>query len=264
MATPFLDGEPVEKFSFPSSPDLQHADIYVAKTVEQPEAVLVLCPGCNGNGEVLITQPIWQDFAREHQLGLIGISFASDISLLTHGRGYYMASQGSGSILLDAVKTIYGRDLPLLLYGYSGGAHFTSRFVEWKPNRVKAWCAYSAAWWDEPKKSKSTPPGIVACGEYDVWRYCVSLAYFQQGRALGKPWVWISLPKTDHAPSAPLEDFIRAYFAELLENRTSSGIWVDIDQKEEVQEIQATSYPSLTAWLPHIRLLSMWKKIHEP
>ncbi|MDD2710435.1 MAG: hypothetical protein PHV34_20845, partial [Verrucomicrobiae bacterium] len=204
----------VRKFSFPAPRDMDRAEVYAVRTVESPENVLVLCPGCNGSGERLVCSSVWQKFARENRLGLMGISFASPSKFHTadSGRGYYHASQGSGQTLLDAIDRIYGKDLPVLLYGVSGGAHFTSRFEEWKPERVRAWCAYSAAWWDEPKKNPASPPGIVGCGDYDASRYGVSLIYFKQGRALGKPWLWVSLPKIGHASTGPFEEFVRAWF----------------------------------------------------
>lgn len=112
------------------------AELYSWKPVPQPRAVLVLAPGYNGNAEYLIRQPAWQDFAKPNQLGLVGLSFASDEELFRSGRGYYYASQGSGDLLLEGLRKVFGKDLPVLLYGFSGGAHFTSRFTEWKPERV--------------------------------------------------------------------------------------------------------------------------------
>ena len=262
LALPGLAAEKIEKFSFHPPPDMQRADLYAVK-VAQPRGVLVLCPGYNGNGESLVRQPAWQEFAHQHKLGLVGLSFASDVALLTHGRGYYYASQGSGNLLLAGVRQIYGKDLPLLLYGFSGGAHFTSRFVEWKPTRVIAWCAYSAGWWDMPQKAEKNPPGIVACGDRDE-RYGASLMYFKQGRALGKPWLWVSVPKTGHSVSPPVEEFVRDYFEKILIRHDNSGLWVDIDRKNRVEDAERSNQPSVTAWLPDAGLLAKWSKIHEP
>ncbi len=270
-----LNADEIEKVSLRPATDMQRADLFAWKPSQQPKAVLVLCPGCNGSGEGLIRQRVWQEFAKKHRLGLMGLSFASDVSLLTSGRGYYYASQGSGGLLLDGIRKIYGRETPLLLYGFSGGAHFTSRFVEWKPEQVIAWCAYSAGWWsppsrdrDEPKQAKKNPPGIVACGDYDE-RYGASLIYFKQGRALGKPWLWISLPKIGHSVPQQLEEFVREYFTEILKfngplNPKKDGIWLDIDQKTEAEPDTVIQMPSVTAWLPDKKLLHGWTNIHEP
>ena len=51
--------------------------------------------------------------------------------------------------------------------------------ADWKPERVLAWCAYSASWWDEPQvAARNFPPGIVACGEEDASNYGTSTTLF--------------------------------------------------------------------------------------
>lgn len=265
LATGLIQAKEIEKISLPLIPDLQRADLYVLKLTQQPAGLLVLCPGCNGNGKDWIENPVWQKFARDRNLDLVGISFASDVSLLENGRGYYYARLGSGRLLLDGIRQDYPHDLPLLLYGFSGGAHFTSRFVEWKPNRVMAWCAYSALWWDKAVPSDSCPPGLVACGENDQ-RLGASLIYFKQGRALGKPWLWLCAPETSHSIYPPAEDFIRDYFSTILASNGSfsSGEWVDIDEKTVATPDMVKGQPSATGWLPSSKLFSQWREIHQP
>jgi len=261
-----LHADDIEKRSLPPGADLQRADLFAWKSSYRPEAVLVLCPGCNGSGEGLVRQRVWQDFAKKHKLGLVGLSFASEASLLTNGRGYYHASRGSGDLLLEGIREIYGEELPLLLYGFSGGAHFTARFVEWKPDQVRAWCAYAAGWWDEPKRTEENPPGMVACGDQDE-RYGASLFYFKQGRALGKPWLWVSIPQTGHSVSPPLEVFVRKYFTGVLKgglNPQQDGVWLDIDQETRAEQDTVKEMPSVTAWLPDKKLLQSWINLHEP
>lgn len=253
----------IEKLSLTPTATMQRADLYIWKEVRSPKAVLVLCPGHNGNGEGLIRQKVWQEFAQKHQLGLVGLSFASSGKPRENNKGYYYASQGSGELLLSGLRRVYGCDLPILLYGFSGGAHFTSRFEEWKPDRVLSWCAYSAGWWDEPKAASNSPPGMVVCGDEDG-RLGASLIYFKQGRAVDKPWLWVSVPKTGHSPLPSVESFIRDYFHEILEGKNMLGLWVDIDRKTEVQPDDVKSLLSVTAWLPNENLFSEWKAVHEP
>jgi hypothetical protein len=261
----------VRKYAFPPPKDLKCADIYSVETVTDPKAVLVLCPGCNGNGAEFVREAVWQRFAAENDIGLLGLSFSSDESLLTRGCGYYCASQGSGDVLLCAVRQIYGRRLPLLLFGFSGGAHFTSRFVEWRPSEVLGWCAYSAGWWDSPLKLPAAPPGVVACGENDVARYGPSLEYFLQGRALGRPWAWVSIAKTGHVRSRDLESFVRSYFVAILSTssptdnlRRLQSNWQDNDTKERVTEVDATKSPAITSWLPNEVVAAQWRQLHQP
>lgn len=243
--------------------NMDRAELHYIKTVFNPKAVLVLCPGFNGSGEGLIRSQIWQNFAKREKLELVGLSFASSVRTLHNGTGYYYASKGSGQVLLDGIRQIYGKDLPLILYGFSGGAHFTGRFTEWNPERVLTWCAYSAGWWDVPEASETTPPGIVACGDADH-RYGASLIYFKQGRAVGKPWLWVSLGGVGHVGSRQLDEFVRNYFSTLLASRTQHGVWVDVDTKKVVTQKKAIAQPSLSGWLPSEQLLEAWKKIHMP
>jgi pimeloyl-ACP methyl ester carboxylesterase len=256
----------VKEISLDPIQEMSRATIYVWDHVRNPEAVLVLSPGCNGNGEHLVRQKLWQDFARQNKLGLVGLSFASDEASLKNGKGYYYASHGSGELLLDGVRRAFGKDLPLILYGFSGGAHFSSRFVEWKPERVLSWCAYSAGWWDDPQKSKILPPGIIACGDRDS-RYGASMIYFKQGRALAKPWLWVSVANNGHSPHKSVDKFVREYFAVVLRkkgeiNPDHEGLWVDIDRENEVD--RKAEHPALTAWLPDQKLFAEWKEIHRP
>ena len=257
-----IGAEKIETLRLAPCENMTRAELHYVKTVPSPKAVLVLCPGCNGSGEDLIRSPKWMEFAKQHQLGLVGLSFASPTSSLEDDSGYYYASRGSGEKLLEGIHKIYGRDLPLLLYGFSGGAHFTSRFEQWKPERVKTWCAYSAGWWDEPKKETSSP-GLVACGDEDP-RYGASLIYFKQGRAAGKRWLWVSLAKTGHADNPALNDFVRNYFSQKLSTSKATPSWVDIDRNEKVSDADQAAQPSLTGWMPSEELFEQWRKINTP
>ncbi len=254
--------EKIETLRLEPAPNMTRAELHFVETVPSPKAVLVLCPGSNGSAENQIRANQWIDFAKNHDLGLVGLSFASPESALHDDTGYYYVSEGSGEKLLEGIRRIFGKDLPLLLYGISGGAHFTSRFEQWKPNRVLTWCAYSAGWWDKPHSSPAAPPGIVACGDEDG-RYGASLIYFKQGRAAGNRWLWVSLPKTGHSYSPELDDFVRNYFATILSSRTSRPSWVDIDQEEALPP-GVEIHPALSAWLPSEKLFDQWRKIHEP
>jgi pimeloyl-ACP methyl ester carboxylesterase len=263
--TALLDGEEIEKLSMPLVSDLQRADLYILKVADHPAAILVLCPGFNGNGKAWIENPVWQKFASDNNLDLAGLSFASDGELLKRGRGYYYPSQGSGQVLLDGISNAVGGDLPLVLYGFSGGAHFSSGFADWKPERVTAWCAYSAEWWTPPSSNTASPPGLIICGDEDD-RYGASLLYFKQGRAEGKPWLWISVHKNGHSIAPKVEDFVRHYFASVLQTNEEKGPgqWVDIDLKGHATEETLLHQPSLTAWLPDSKLLPDWETVHQP
>lgn len=244
-------------------PGMTRAELVVVAHTN-PVGVLVLSPGCNGDGASLVTHADWRRFAEEKHLMLIGVSFASEIDAIHDGSGYYTASKGSGKLLLDAIDGLTEKPLPLLLYGFSGGAHFTARFTEWKPERVAAWCAYSAGWWDVPQAARVTPPGMVVCGEEDG-RLGASLFYFKQGRAIGRPWLWVGVPKNGHTPDSRVETFVRDYFAVVFDGRLTpwalKGGWVDIEEKTIAGENLSRYHPTALGWLPDMRLFATWKAL---
>jgi len=184
---------------------------------------------------------------------------------LRKGRGYYYPEQGSGQLLLDEIDREFDANTPLLLYGFSGGAHFASGFAEWKPERVMGWCAYSAGWWGKQSSPNVSPPGLIVCGNEDE-RYGASLIYFKQGRALGKPWLWLSVGQDSHSISPQAENFAREYFASIIATNGSadSGQWVDIDLKSNAEPSILANQPSLTGWLPNSTLLPEWREVHQP
>lgn len=196
---------------------MTRADLFFLKTDWEPSAVIILSPGYNGNGRDFLCDRNWYEFAKYYRLGVVGLSFASQEIDLHNGKGYYYVKNGSGELLFEGLRRIYGRDLPLLLYGFSGGAHFTARLAEWKPKRVIAWCAYSAGWWDEPQPMENPPLGIIACGQDDD-RIAPSFEYYQKGRKLGRPWLWVGIKDGQHEMSPELEAFVRNCFATFVES----------------------------------------------
>jgi hypothetical protein len=265
ISWPLIASEiPIEKINLEPTEEISRADFYIAKPSANPVAVLVLCPGFNGNGRSLVLQPAWVAFAKEHRLGMIGLSLATEGEKVRQGEGYYYPKRGSGEMVLKVVKNNFGRELPLLLYGFSGGAHFASGFAEWRPECVLGWCAYSAAWWDGPKAASTMPPGIVACGEHDAARYGASLHYFHLGRSLGKPWVWVSLKDVGHDPSPLLDTFARSFFGALLTHKKEAGNWYDVATFLPVERQMVNEFPSLAAWLPDPTLVDAWRKVHNP
>jgi len=259
----------IRKISLPLSEGMTRADIYYLYSESPKVAVLILVPGVNENGEFFLKSQKWLDFARENKLGLVALSFASKNEDIENGNGYYYPEKGSGHLLLNGLRQI-GNEyeyLPLLIYGFSGGAHFTSRFVEWQPQKIKAWVAYSAAWWDKPQEHETTPPGIIACGSRD-YRLEASRQYFWEGREKRKPWLWVELKNIDHVFTLPFDEFIRKYFSTILSfcspiDYQSIGCWVDIYNYKIVDFDYKAMYPCATGWLPNKNLYFQWKRLSE-
>ncbi len=190
----FLNAELVT-YTPPQTANLTKAELYYETSLPSTNGVIVLVPGMNGDGRILVSEKAWLEFATTRGLALVGVSFASPPSLLygNPAKGYYYPEQGSGEALIAGLRKIYGNDVRILLYGFSGGAQFGSRFAELYPDRMLGWAAYSASFWKAPVSANlTTSPGIVACGEFDAERYGPSFAYFQQGRRKDARWTWVS------------------------------------------------------------------------
>jgi len=208
------------------------------QTVENPVAVVVLCPGMNQDGGPLLEEGAWLDFALGNNCGLMATAYASAVEDLYGGsrRGYYWPEQGSGEALLGAIREYYGADLPILLFGFSGGAQFGSRFVDWAEERILGFSVYASQSWDLPELSTAVP-GIVACGERDGDRWQATFGYFQEGRRRDQPWIWVDLPETGHHRHAGLEAFTRSFFARLVapvSKNPEPRVWIDSDTGEPV------------------------------
>ena len=159
-----------------------------------PVGVLLLVPGCNGDGRGMLSETgIWTRFANEAHLVLVGPTFQTTLEEMHSRQGYYYPELWSGEATLKAVEQIRAktgvRSDKLLVFGFSAGAHFAHRFALWKPDKVAAFVAYSAGWWDEPKASLRDTPGLIMCGESDE-RFDPSFEFFVRGRRLGLPLIW--------------------------------------------------------------------------
>lgn len=230
------------------------------------KAILVLCPGANGNGLDLLSEKMWQDFASSNRLGLVALSFASETSLLKAHEGYYYPrSSGSGELLVEGLRSIYDRDLPIILYGFSGGAHFTMRFTEEYPARVEVWCAYAFGWWDEPSADeKSFPPGVLACGAEDYQRHTQVFQFFLAGRSRDRHLTWISLGDQGHSRSKELEQFARVYFESVLHGNPLVGEWYDSQTKALLRDGLSPTNFNLATWLPSVAAADLWLELHAP
>lgn len=223
--------------------------------------VLVLSPGMNGNGSQLLADNNWTEFARRHNFLMVGLSFASSLEDLKNGKGYYYADKGSGRVLLNGLSDAKVVRLPMFMYGFSGGAHFTSRFVLWNPEKIGAWCACSAAWWKLPLHVKGLPPGIVACGERD-FRIDPSREFFECGRNVGAEWLWIGLHNVVHSSPAVLENFFRRYVTSILRTgKASCSVWINIYTGQEENDEFVKRFPCAVGWLPDRILLDAWLKL---
>jgi poly(3-hydroxybutyrate) depolymerase len=158
----------------------------------------------------------WKAFATKHGLVLLAPTFRAEGKENNEGKGYYYPEQGSGEVMekaLQEVKRRTGADTDkVLFFGFSAGAHFCHRFALWRPQRVKAFVAYSAGWWSEPTARMRNVPALILCGEADE-RYAPTWEFFKKGQRLGCPWVWRSYAGTGHTLTPAVRDMAEVFLA---------------------------------------------------
>ena len=236
------------------------ADVSPAKA----KGIVVLVPGYNRDGAEMLAEPEWADFARENGFLLGAFTFVSHIDDLREGGGYYATAEGSGAVAAAALKKFGAGRLPVFMYGFSGGAHFTASFAENFPKSVLGWCAASfeakTRRVNLKKDAKGMPPGIVACGAEDD-RLGAALAYCGRGRDVGRKWTWIEQPGLDHRRSPEIEAFARRYFLLLAKKKgAGAGVWLDTGSGEDVAHSAKTA-KTLKTWLPSAELADEWRRL---
>ncbi|OYW75585.1 MAG: hypothetical protein B7Z37_12755 [Verrucomicrobia bacterium 12-59-8] len=205
----------------------------------------------------------WRAFAQDHHLLMCGVSFASSRKDDLLGL-YTEVQKGSGELILNTMDHYAGKELPMLVVGFSAGARFTTNWIAWKPERVIAWSAQAVGNWPDPVGGKMSPPGIVASGEYDAGSWFAALQYFQAARKRGNRVIWLSMEKLGHQRSPVLDDFTRQFFAWSLAGHPPIERWCDIDSKKQLTEQQVSDGSIFSCWLPTEKLASLWEILHHP
>ncbi|MEI6351498.1 MAG: hypothetical protein WCP06_10375 [Verrucomicrobiota bacterium] len=178
-------------------------------------AILLLVPGCNGDGRAFLkNEAVWGRFADQEHLVLVGPTFKTNLEEVHSRLGYYYPELWSGAVTLKALEQIRARTGAetgkALVFGFSAGAHFAHRFALWAPERVGAFVAYSAGWWDAPTLALRDVPGLILCGEADE-RYRPTYGFFSQGRKLGLPLIWRGYEGVGHELTPQVVNLAQAF-----------------------------------------------------
>ena len=231
-------------------PGMTQAGLYLSNELRHPAGILVLADGVNSVGGALVRQEEWRAFARRHHLVLAEVAFASDDGFRDPASScYYYAKNGSGDALLTLLDERFPAKPPLLLFGFSGGGHFASRFQEWRPDRVKAWAVTGVNWWDEPPRDAPDryPPGIVMTGalERNLPR---TIRAFRERHAQGRHLLWCGLADTEHIIPYFALPLVRDFFDAMLGDAAPNWQPVEIDGEA-------------AGWVPSPAVRAAWQKL---
>lgn len=214
-------------------------DFWAPAHAPRNTGVLLLVPGHNGSGAGMLT-PEWKRFAEANGLVLLAPTFHVSLEELRAGKGYYYPAQGSGEAVERALTTLARkvsvRTDRILVFGFSAGAHFAHRFAIWKPGRVRAFVAYSAAWWSEPSEAMTRVPALIMCGEDDP-RFTPTLEFMEEALTLGLPWIWRSYRGTGHEMTPTVQRMAEEFLAYYAGDGSGAG-----EQEEFYGDIQTFEY----------------------
>jgi dienelactone hydrolase len=243
------------------------------------QAVAVLVPGSNGDGRFEVDDPVWQAFARRHQLALVGCRFTDKPHEQNFIEEYVNVSKGSGHALLDALTAFAGRSkhpelaaAPLLLWGMSAGGEFNYEFVAWKPERVVAFVVNKGGIYYTALASHAARnvPGILFVGGKDLeFRMNTIVGVFAVNRRGGALWALAEEPAAAHIVGRS-RDVALIFFEDVLPLRLGTplrpitekdGFLGDLKAKT-FQPFGATGAPNFpTAWLPTERVARAWQSM---
>src|SRR5580765_2463451 len=171
-------------------------------------AVVVIVPGSNGDWRSQVTDPVWQKFATEQHLALVGCSIKDK----QHDQGfiedYVDVKRGSGQALVDTMTKFAERakhaelaTAPFLLWGMSAGGQFNYEFTAWKPERVLAFVVNKGGIYYTALTSKAARavPGILFIGGKDLEsRVSTITGLFAVNRRAGALWALAEEPGAAH------------------------------------------------------------------
>jgi len=268
--------------TFPPGRNFDKAEfrLWIPQNLAQIRGVIVLIPGSNGDGRPEVNDAVWQKFANQHGLALLGCRFTDKPHDQSFIEDYVNVSLGSGQALLDALEALARQSqhpelsrTPLLLWGMSAGGQFNYEFVAWKPERVVAFVVNKGGIYYSALLSKAarSVPGILFVGGRDLeFRTNTIAGLFAVNRRGGALWALAEEPSAGHVVGRSREMAL-AFFEDVLPLRLpaapsstlsaiseSSGFLGDLKAKtSQKQTGPAPNYP--TAWLPTARVARMWE-----
>jgi pimeloyl-ACP methyl ester carboxylesterase len=238
--------------------------LQVADQTKHPEGIVVLLPGTDSDGRNWVNDPVWQKFAKDNNLALIGVYYRGE------GLSYDVPDQGSGKALdqalgyfADTLRDPQFRQLPLLLYGHSQGAQFAFNYVGWRPERVLAFASIKPGGYAVvPQTASFLVPGLLIAGEHDESsRIRTAVSAFLDTRGKDTKWCFLYEKDSGHE-IGKIADFTRSYFESVLHPEKDKGIWLDPESGRMSKNPDGRQIPM--GWVPDNKIARLWQQIHKP
>jgi hypothetical protein len=252
ITTPALVAEFSEKTQnilFPQIPGVEAASVNITQLEQNPRGILLIYLDRRDRGDLVFADEAWKDFARSHNLLLAVTKFD------------FSDNGAIGNIqkaLLQKLEPWKG--LPILAYGRHSGGWLVSAFANMQEPRISSWAVLTNGHLMS-QIQKDSRPALLIC-DYEITKDNPDLRkFFEDGRALGKRWTWLSLANPVDQRQAKAEEFVRSYFHELLDQSSVKNHWADIDDLIALPDSYAMGYPKTTVWLPSDELASQWKNL---
>ncbi len=230
-------------------------DLLVPKKVTSPEFIYVLVPGIDGDGEKLLTNPFFLEFAEKMNAALIACTFKSNDKNNPKYVPYSAAQHGSGAALESAIRQLAAKnpayslsDLPLLIRGFSAGGQFAYGFSCYNPRRIIGFAAIKGGYYyPDPMPETYKVPGLIISGRTDLPRRRAAVRkLFESHREKGALWCWMeddagheTNQQSESAVQLYLEGCVRLRLQTVASSKISPehrGVTVDLFSKEILHE----------------------------
>jgi len=202
--------------------------LWLPKTNQPFQGVLVLMPGSNWDGRDECSESDWQTFAKNKNFAILACFFLDAQNETPAAEYYSKAANGSGQALLDALDRLAVqsahlelKNAPLLLWGMSAGGQFNYEFACWKPERTLAFVVNKGGIYYTALASEKTRkvPGLFIVGERDlVFRNKIIEGIFAINRRFGAIWTFATQPGAEHIVGESKELALK-YFNSVVELR---------------------------------------------
>lgn len=252
--------------------------LWIPDEVDTVRAIIVLVPGSNGDGRGQVDDTGWQELARRHGLGLVGVQLTDKRHEDMFIEHYVDVGRGSGQAFLDALVQLGAASghpevgtAPLLLWGMSAGGEFNYEMAQWKPDRVlgfvvnKGGIYYTA----QAERAGRDVPGLFFVGETDLeFRNDIIRGIYSANRRASALWALVEEPGVGHEVARSREMAVMFYeellrLTEVGARQLEHDDGVLCDPKSNAcgpaAGADAKRYP--TAWLPSRSLADAWMAI---